>query len=58
MEKYGVRADIQHLDLRNREAQLMQKVQALVSVGQDSSDAEAELNEVRNKITELDIKTE
>lgn len=58
MEKYGVGNDIQFVSLRNKEAQLMQKVQHLVSTGEDSSEVEDELSEVRNKLTELDKKNE
>lgn len=63
MEKFGVGADIQHVDLRNREAKLMQQVQEQLSLGDrgdpDNMDRfQNELAEVRNKLTELDTKTE
>lgn len=63
MEKYGVGSDIQHVDLRNREANLMQKIQEQLALGdrgnQDDMDrVQNELSEVRNKLTELDTKTE
>lgn len=60
MEKVGVTQDIQHVGLRNREAQLMQKIQMCVNDGEktagDMAVLEEELAEVRNKLTELDLK--
>lgn len=58
MEKLGVTKDIQHVGLRNREADLMQKIQSYMNdgekVGEDISAIQAELQEVRQKLTELD----
>lgn len=61
MEKFGVGADIQHTDLRNLESSLMRQVQEQVCLGDRSDPAllerlQGELSDVRNKLTELDIK--
>lgn len=60
MEKVGVTKDVQHIGLRNREADLMQKVQSYMNdgekTGEDISSIQAELQEVRDKLTELDLK--
>ena len=61
MEKYGVKKDILHTELRDREAQLMQKMAGLIgSPGEKTASqkisVEKELQQVRNKLTELDTK--
>lgn len=60
MEKLGVTKEIQHEGLRNREANLMQKMQSFMNdgekTGEDISAIEIELQEVRQKLTELDLK--
>lgn len=60
MEKLGVRKEILHEDLRNEEANLMQQLQKIMSdptkTASDRSSIELRLNQVRNKLTELDLK--
>lgn len=60
MEKLGVKKEILHEDLRNEEASLMQQLQKIMSdptkTASDKSGIELRLNQVRNKLTELDLK--
>ena len=59
MEKTSTSKEILYSGLRNQEANLMQKVQSMMADGEktaeDRSELETELQEVRNKITELDL---
>lgn len=59
MEKLGVRKEILYSELRDEEAQLMQKLQQSLSQGEkaasDRSLLEARLTQIRNRITELDL---
>lgn len=63
MEKFGVGGDELTLALRNEEAELMSKVAGLVSRHTKTGSEEAEsqrvqsrLQEVRQKLTEIDLK--
>jgi hypothetical protein len=63
MEKYGVGGDELTLALRNEEAELMQKMAGLMSRHTKTAAEEAEaqrvqarLQEVRGKLTEIDLK--
>jgi predicted nuclease with TOPRIM domain len=59
MEKMGVRKEILYSDLRDEEAQLMQKMQDAMFDGEktaeDKSKLESRLQQIRSKITELDL---
>ena len=60
MEKLGVQREILYSDLRDEEAQLMQKMQEAMFDGEktaeDKNRLEVRLQQVRQKITELDLK--
>lgn len=60
MEKVGVSSEILHEELRNEEAQLMQGLQRIMSdpskTASDRTQIELRLQQVRNKLTELDLK--
>lgn len=60
MEKHGVQKEILYSDLRDEEAQLMQKMQEVMFDGEktaeDKNRIENRLQQVRMKITELDTK--
>lgn len=60
MEKLGIRGDILYSELRDEEARLMQLVQSAVSdnekIAEDRVVLESRLSQIRNKITELDLK--
>ena len=60
MEKYGVKSDILYTDLRDEEAQLMTKMSEIMAnptkTAEDISSIERRLQEVRRKLTELDLK--
>ncbi|NDC22622.1 MAG: hypothetical protein EBZ49_00605 [Proteobacteria bacterium] len=62
MEKYGIKKEVLHEELRVREAELMRKIQALLSnpekIASEKTGVELELQQVRSKLTELDLKTE
>lgn len=59
MEKVGVSKEILYIGLRDQEANLMQKMQAMMfdntKTANDKSAIENELQEIRNRITELDL---
>lgn len=59
MEKVGVSKEILYIGLRDQEAKLMQKMQSAMFDGEktadDKSAIEVELQEVRRKLTELDL---
>ena len=59
MEKVGVSKEILYTGLRDQEAKLMQKMQSAMFDGEktadDKSAIEVELQEVRRKLTELDL---
>ena len=59
MEKMGVSKEILHTGLRDQEAKLMRKMQSVMFDGEktaeDRSKLEQELQEVRQKISELDL---
>jgi hypothetical protein len=60
MEKYGVDKQIQHTGLRNEEARLMQRMQMEMSKTAEErniEELEDRLQEVRSKLTELDLGT-
>ena len=59
MEKFGVDKQILHEDLRNEEAMLMQKVQSTMmdkTAAEEYRNWELRLQQVRSKLTELDLK--
>jgi len=59
MEKYGVNKEILHEDLRNEEAKLMMEMSSALQdntkTASDRSRIEQRLQQVRSKITELDL---
>lgn len=59
MEKYGVKKNILHEELRNKEAQLMQEMQSQLTdstkTASDRAAKEQELQTIRSKITDLDL---
>lgn len=59
MEKYGVNKEILHEDLRNEEAKLMMEMSSAIQdstkTASDRSRIEQRLQQVRSKITELDL---
>lgn len=59
MEKYGVKNDILHTELRDEEAKLMAKMAEYMGdtskTASDRSALEKKLQDIRNKITELDM---
>ena len=62
MEKMGVSKEVLYSELRDEEAQLMQKMQEYIFDGEktasEKSILENKLQAVRQKITELDLKNQ
>jgi hypothetical protein len=58
IEKYGVSQEILYEDLRNEEARLMQRMQddLTTKTASQQGNIELQLQQIRNKITELDLK--
>ena len=59
MEKYGVNKEILHEELRNEEARLMMEMSSALQdhtkTDSDRSRIEQRLQQVRSKLTELDL---
>ncbi len=59
MEKYGVNREILHEELRNEEARLMMEMSSALQdhtkTASDRSRIEQRLQQVRSKLTELDL---
>lgn len=54
MEKYGVSPQVQHKALRDKEAQLMQKAASAMQDPDMFSMIQAELQDIRDQLTQLD----
>ena len=58
MDKHGVSSEVLHAELRQEEARLMREMQSMMTdstkTASDRNSLEAKLQQVRQKVTELD----